>query len=64
MAAALKAISCGNHGLEAWQLRRIPSTADGFDEEGAGFHSTPLNIVVMVLLRLEANTFLYRETDE
>jgi hypothetical protein len=42
--AALEAVSCSNHELEAWQLRRIPSTADGFDEKDAGIHASPLNV--------------------
>jgi hypothetical protein len=48
--AALEAVSCSNHGLEAWQLRRIPSTADGFDEKDAGIHASPLNVDVITLI--------------
>jgi hypothetical protein len=32
------------------QLRRIPSTADGFYEEDAGIHATPLNIDAIALI--------------
>jgi hypothetical protein len=39
-----------NYSLEPWQLRRIPSTADGFDEKNTGIHSTPLNIDVIALI--------------
>src|ERR1700722_4195170 len=33
-----------------WQLRYIPSTADGFDEEDARIHATPLNVDVIALI--------------
>ena len=36
--------------LEPWQLRRIPSTADGFDEKDAGVHASPLNVDVISLI--------------
>jgi hypothetical protein len=36
--------------LEPWQLRRIPSTADGFDEKDAGVHASPLNVDVIALI--------------
>ena len=36
--------------LEPWQLRRIPSTADGFDEKDAGIHASPLNVDVIALI--------------
>jgi hypothetical protein len=39
-----------NCSLEPWQLRGIPSTADGFDEEDAGIHASPLNVDVIALL--------------
>lgn len=35
---------------ELWQLRRIPSTADGFYEEDAGIHATTLNVDVIALI--------------
>ncbi len=36
--------------LEPWQLRRIPSTTDGFDKENAGIHTSPLNIDIIALI--------------
>ena len=39
-----------NYLLEPWQLRRIPSTADGFDEKDAGIHPSPLNVDVIALI--------------
>jgi hypothetical protein len=39
-----------NYSLELWQLRRIPSTANGFDEEDAGIYASPLNVDVIALI--------------
>src|ERR1700678_3296302 len=35
---------------ELRQLRRIPSTADGFDEKDAGIHASTLNVDVIALI--------------
>ena len=39
-----------NYLLEPWQLRHIPSTADGFDEKDAGIHASPLNVDIVALV--------------
>ena len=45
--------------LQPRQLRRIPSAADGLDQQDAGIHSPPLNIDVIALIcqqhRLRSN---------
>jgi hypothetical protein len=37
--------------LELWQLRGVPSTTDGLDQEDAGIHASPLNVDVIALIR-------------
>src|SRR5580704_7337641 len=45
--------------LQPRQLRRIPSTADGLDQQDAGIHPPPLNIDIIALIcqqhRLRSN---------
>jgi hypothetical protein len=39
-----------NSFLELWQLRCIPSTTDGFDEENAGIHTSLHDVDVIALI--------------
>src|SRR3984957_1373069 len=42
--------SCHGSELEPWQLRGIPASADGFYQQDAGIHATPLNVDVVALI--------------
>src|SRR5271155_1646350 len=46
----LNAISCSNRSLQPWQLGRIPSTTDGFDEQDAGVELPAADIDVILFV--------------
>jgi hypothetical protein len=50
---AMAILWCPNSFLELRQLRCIPATADGLDQENAGIHSPPFNVDVIALIGQE-----------